>query len=150
MRQVTVPQFLDVEDKIIGPITVRQFIELLVGGLFVFIFYKTFDFSLFVVSSLVMGGVVLIVAFAKINGQAFHYFFLNLIATLKRPKLQVWRKKVSAKADAREEDKSVEDVVRTAVARPAVGKSRLSELSLVVDTGGVYHGEGESDINLEQ
>ncbi|KKS92044.1 MAG: hypothetical protein UV69_C0039G0006, partial [Parcubacteria group bacterium GW2011_GWE2_43_12] len=32
MQQFVVPQFIDVEDKIIGPITVRQFIIIMVGG----------------------------------------------------------------------------------------------------------------------
>jgi hypothetical protein len=74
MEQITVPQFLDVEDKIIGPITVRQFIEMLMGGIVIFIFYKSFDFSLFIVSSLLVFAITMIFAFAKINGQPFHNF----------------------------------------------------------------------------
>ena len=92
MEQITVPQFLDVEDRIIGPITVRQFIEILVGGLIIFIFYKLFDFSLFVVAGLLVFGLTVLLAFVKINGQPFHNFFLNFITTLKNPKLKIWRK----------------------------------------------------------
>ena len=40
MQMFTVPQFIDVEDKIIGPITTRQFIICLVGlGLLVLAAY---------------------------------------------------------------------------------------------------------------
>ena len=148
MRQVTVPQFIEVEDKIIGPITVRQFIEMLVGGLFIFIFYKVFDFALFSIASLFTGGIVIIIAFAKINGQPFHYFLLNLMATLRRPNLQVWRKKPSNDADKKEE-KPAAEAVKTIVTKPAVGRSRLSELSLVVDTGGVYRGEEDKVKDLQ-
>ena len=85
MDQIVVPQFLDVEDKIIGPITVRQFIEMLVAGLLIFIFYKVFDFSLFLVASLAVGGATLVVAFVRVNGQPFHYFLLNFLTTIKNP-----------------------------------------------------------------
>ena len=47
MQQFVIPQFIDVEDKIIGPITVRQFIIMLAGGGLVFISYKLSDFTLF-------------------------------------------------------------------------------------------------------
>ena len=48
MRQFTVPQFIDVEDKILGPITVRQFLLLVVGGLIIFAEFKLSDMALFI------------------------------------------------------------------------------------------------------
>ncbi|MFA6422718.1 MAG: PrgI family protein [Candidatus Buchananbacteria bacterium] len=142
MQQVTVPQFLDVEDKIIGPITIRQFIELMIGCGIIFIFYKVFDFSLFVVSGLFIIAVTLMFAFVRINGQAFHLFLLNLISTFKSPKLKIWKKKISTKeiiADLKS-PKEVKMPIRT-VAKKTATSSKLSELSLIVDTGGVYTGE---------
>ncbi|MFA5124537.1 MAG: PrgI family protein [Patescibacteria group bacterium] len=142
MQQVVVPQFLDVEDKIIGPVSVRQFIELIVGGLIIVVFYKIFDFSLFVVSGLMVLAITLIIAFAKINGQPFHLFLLNFVQTLKNPKLKVWRKFFTLdeiKADLAK-PKEEKPAVRMAVRQP-ISKSRLSEISLVIDTGGVYQGE---------
>ncbi|MEK7167665.1 MAG: PrgI family protein [Patescibacteria group bacterium] len=141
MEQITVPQFLDVEDKVIGPITVRQFIELLVAGLIIVIFYKVFDFATFAVSGLIVLGMVLILAFFRPNGQGFHYFILNFLVTLKRPKLKVWKKQFTdaelklfiAKPEAK--------ALPSTTVRPPVTASRLSELSLIVDTGGVYRGE---------
>ena len=38
--QFVVPQFIEVEDKIFGPVTTRQFVVLLIGGLFVFISFS--------------------------------------------------------------------------------------------------------------
>ena len=93
MQQFTVPQFIDVEDKIIGPITTRQFIIMLVAGLIIAALYKIFYFTLFLISSL---GVILVfgtVAFVKINGRPFHYFILNFIQTVKRHSLRVWQRK---------------------------------------------------------
>jgi len=153
MQQITVPQFLDVEDKIIGPITVRQFIELLIGGMVIFIFYKIFDFSLFVVSGLFVLALSVIFAFAKINGQSFHNFLLNLITTLRSPKLKVWRKKVDIGEIKIFLKKKIEEPMKIPEAtRQPITTSNLSELSLIVDTGGVYQGEGmlESETNVKK
>lgn len=142
MQQVTVPQFLDVEDKIMGPITIRQFIEMMIGGGIIFIFYKIFDFSLFVVSGLTVVAITLTFAFVRINGQAFHLFLLNLIATLKNPKLKVWNKKITTKELLSELKAPKENKIRLkTVPNKTPSSSKLSELSLIVDTGGVYTGE---------
>jgi hypothetical protein len=142
MQQVTVPQFLDVEDKIIGPITIRQFIEMMIGGGIIFIFYKVFDFSLFVAAGLIVMGITLMFAFARVNGQAFHLFLLNLIATFKNPKLKVWKKTVSV-ADIKADFKKPPEtkVATVIISKKPVTSSKLSEMSLIVDTGGVYTGE---------
>ncbi|OGY47557.1 MAG: hypothetical protein A3J62_02375 [Candidatus Buchananbacteria bacterium RIFCSPHIGHO2_02_FULL_38_8] len=143
MEQITVPQFLDVEDRIIGPITVRQFIEILVGGLIIFIFYKLFDFSLFVVAGLLVFGLTVLLAFVKINGQPFHNFLLNFITTLKNPKLKIWRKTVSDQEIKASLKKPLELLITAPkIKRQAFDASNLSELALIVDTGGVYRGEG--------
>ncbi|MEK7097981.1 MAG: PrgI family protein, partial [Patescibacteria group bacterium] len=92
MDQFVVPQFIDVEDKIFGPVTTRQFVILLVAGLVLFVAYKLADLSLFIFFLATIGGSALILAFVKINGQSFHYFLLNLFQTLRRPSRRVWYK----------------------------------------------------------
>ncbi len=146
MDKITVPQFLEVESKVIGPITIRQFIELIIAGLIIFIFYKLFDFSLFAVSGLAVLGITLVVAFVKINGQSFHYFILNFLATLKSPKLKVWRRSLSRKEVFQKREKEQDQERNRSQNRtaPRVTSSRLSELSLIVDTGGVYQGENNN------
>ncbi|HLD34501.1 MAG TPA: PrgI family protein, partial [Patescibacteria group bacterium] len=93
MDQFLVPQFIDVEDKIFGPVTTRQFVILLVAGLIIFIAYKLADFALFVFMLAVLGGFSLVLAFVKINGQTFHYFILNIFQTMRRPSRRIWQKK---------------------------------------------------------
>lgn len=141
MQQVVVPQFLDVEDKIIGPITVRQFIELMVGGIIITIFKQLFDFSLFVVSGLVVLSITVIVAFARINGQAFHLFLLNFIQTLRNPKLKVWRKSIELKGKGEAEISPEGGRLAPIIARKPLSSSKISEIALIIDTGGIYAGE---------
>ena len=86
MQQVVVPQFLDVEDKIIGPVTVRQFIEMVIGAIFIAILYRLLYLPYFLASAFVVFSITLIIAFAKINGQVFHIFMLNFFQTMINPK----------------------------------------------------------------
>lgn len=140
-EQFVVPQFIDAEDKIFGPITARQFIILMVTGLLGFGFFKLLTFVQFLMVGIplvILGGTF---AFARINGQAFHYFVLNLLQTFKKPKLRVWNK-VYTDAQLRtymqQEAPPPPPVIPH---KPLVSSSRLTELSLVVNTGGVYKPE---------
>lgn len=143
MQQFVVPQFIDVEDKIIGPITVRQFLILLSGGLIVFIAYRLADFALFVAILAVVGGLALIFSFVKVNGQNFHYVLLNVLQYFKRPKLRVW-KKIYSDQELKEIQKREEEAMTLpppAVRPEPVKRTRINELALIVNTGGYYRGE---------
>ncbi|MBA3046725.1 PrgI family protein [Patescibacteria group bacterium] len=143
MQQFTVPQFIDVEDKIIGPITSRQFIILLFGAILIFICYKIFDFSAFAAFGLLIFAISGIIAFAKINGRPFHFFVLNLLQTLKRPNLRVWSRNIS-NSDIGIEEGAAISVKGDGNGMPPVGRyttSRLAELALIADTRGIYRGE---------
>ncbi|OGL75021.1 hypothetical protein A3B21_04605 [Candidatus Uhrbacteria bacterium RIFCSPLOWO2_01_FULL_47_24] len=141
MQQFTVPQFIDVEDKIIGPVTTRQFIIMLATALLIFIFYKLLAFTPFLILAVILFGVGGTIAFARINGQPFHFFLLNFLQTFRSPKLQLWDKTPT--------EAFLQAAIRVTPALPAkvsprkevLTSSRLAEISLIVDTGGAYTGE---------
>ncbi len=137
-----VPQFIDAEDKIIGPVTVRQFIIMIIGGLFVFAAYKLSDFALFIVQLIIFAFLTILFAFIKINGAPFHVFLLNVIQTSKKPKLRIWLKQ-----EIKFEERQVESEDNNQLVKPKafLPTSKLSELSLIVDTGGIYKGELEAN-----
>ena len=97
MNQFLVPQFLEVEDKIIGPITTRQFVIMLVTFLILFIVFKLADFELFIIAAVVLGGFSLTLSFAKIKGQSFHFFLLNVFQNFKNPSRRIWKKDYTKK-----------------------------------------------------
>ncbi|MFA5131467.1 MAG: PrgI family protein [Patescibacteria group bacterium] len=139
MQQFTVPQFIDVESKIIGPITTRQFLILLAAAVIVGLSYRLFDFSLFLTITIVVVGIAALFSFVKVNGRPFHYFILNLTQTIRRPGTRVWNNRLT---EITEVDKTP---FVAPVAKPEpkefYKKSRLAELALVVDTKGRYKGE---------
>lgn len=138
--QFVVPQFLDVEAKIIGPITGRQFILLLIMVGVDFLIYRIILNAFIAIPLMLLASsACLMFAFAKVNGQAFHYIALNMIQTLRRPSLRVWDKKLteSELRDRLRPDKVEE--TKEIIPKPRDLKtSRLSELSLLVNTGGAY------------
>lgn len=141
MQRFTVPQFIDVEDKIIGPITTRQFLIFLAGAILIAILYRLFDFSAF----LVFGGMVfvfsIVLAFVRINGRPFHFFLLNVVQTIRRRGVRVWNHKLAPLMDNERIPTLKFDSTRTA--KEYYEKSRLAELSLIVDTQGEYRGDDE-------
>ncbi|MEK7623916.1 MAG: PrgI family protein [Patescibacteria group bacterium] len=137
MQQFVVPQFIDVEDKIFGPVTIRQFLILLVAGLFIFLAYRFGDFSLFVLVLAVVGGLSLVIAFAKVNGQTFHYFLLNIFQTLRKPGLRIWYKGYTDN-DLDYFRKGVIEEIPEKKERKKIQAERIRDLALIVNTGGFY------------
>ena len=139
MNQLLVPQFIDVEPKIIGPISVRQFLIMVVALMIGFIEYKLLDFWAFVTAVILTVGVGVILAFAKINGRPFHYFILNVIETLKRPKLRLWNKNLNDQEIKELILSGPEETLPEIIAHKGpLSHSHLEELALVVNTGGAY------------
>lgn len=141
MQQFTIPQFIDEEDKILGPITTRQFIILLVMSGVIFLEYKLFDFSLFLFSGLITAGGFISFAFARINGRPFHFFLLNLIQSIFLPKLRLWNKNFGKNNELVQFDTKNIIKSRPPALKAHFSSSRLAELSLIVDTRGAYSGE---------
>lgn len=132
------PQFIDKEDRIIGPITVRQFLICLVAAGVIFVEYKLLETAFFILALIPTAGLAGTFAFLKINGQPFHLFFVNFLQSQVRPKLRVWNKALSL-----EEIKSGQKVVGLPEVEKVKTKkrptsTRLRDLALVVNTGGVY------------
>lgn len=146
-----VPQFIDTEDKIWGPITVRQFIIILAGLLFGFVAYKLSDFSLFIFWLIFIAFFVGIFAFYKINGAPFHTFALNFIESrFKKPSLRVWKKEHIKEEEfaidkKNKKQREAEQNAGMIKSKSFVPNSKLSELSLIIDTGGVYKGEKQAN-----
>jgi hypothetical protein len=141
MQQFTVPQFIDVEDKIIGPLTTRQFLIMLFCAVLIGACYKFFDFTLFVTMGIFIFMVCGVFAFFKINGMPFHFFVLNFFQTIGRPGLRIWENSIG-KAFAKEEQEETVAIEKIPQKAPLdYTSSRLSELSLIVDTRGAYRGE---------
>jgi hypothetical protein len=151
-QSFTVPQFIDVESKIIGAMTVRQFMISLSGFILMGICYKLLEFTTFVVAALLIFIVFGSFAFIKINGRPFHFFVLNFIQTSSKPKIRVWNHRITSKEYEVERAKKQFSESNIVPSKPKPSSSRLNELSLIVDTQGMYRGEsgGNQEIKKDQ
>jgi hypothetical protein len=108
MRQYQVPQFIDIEDKIIGPLTIKQFLYLVAGGGICVIAYYLFNFIFFLIITAPVALLALALAFVKINGVPFAKLLSGMITYLLKPHLYLWKqlppeKKSIAAAEAEQE-----------------------------------------------
>jgi hypothetical protein len=142
MQQFTVPQFIDVEDKIIGPITARQFIIMLSGFMLMAVCYKLLTFNLFLVISILIFAMTGILAFFKVNGMPFHFFVLNFFQTATRPSTRVWNHEYGKEAITEEQVQKTINFQESAP-RKTLPTSRLNQQALIVDTQGAYQGDEE-------
>jgi len=147
--QFIVPQFIDVEDKIIGPVTTRQFVVLLAAAAMITIDYQIIykianSFWLFGLSAVFILGLFGTFAFLRVNGRPFHYFMLNFLISLRDPHLRLWTKyRSSAELSHKQE---FTKLTPTVPMKGALTRSKLTQLSLVVDTGGAYQDSSDEEI----
>lgn len=145
-EKFVVPQFIDNEDKILGPITVRQFLVLLVATFLIFIEYSILQTVYFIISALITAAIFGTFGFAKINGQYFHMFFVNFVQTYSRSMLRVWHKDLPDN-DLRELIKAKPVVLaEKRVQKDRPSSTKLRDLALTVNTGGVYNSEEDSEL----
>jgi PrgI family protein len=144
--QYKIPQNVGIEDKIVGPLTLRQLIIIAVGvgvsWVLFSIFNKLYELNVIEDAVIAMPG-LLSVAFAliRINDLSLtKYIFLLLEFSIK-PKKRMWDHRAIASLVAPEFDiPLVENPADQAAALEKSKKaSNLSQLSLVLDSGGFGH-----------
>jgi len=89
--QYQVPQFIETEDKIVGPFTLRQFIYIAIGGSLSFMLYFSVRPWLWFLFSIFLVGGSLALAFVKINGRPLLNLFLSMVAFYWRPQVYLWQ-----------------------------------------------------------
>ncbi|MFT5849378.1 MAG: hypothetical protein ACI9H6_000185 [Patiriisocius sp.] len=88
-----VPQFIEIEDKIFGPFTWKQFVYLCGGvgvGLVTFIATPIF---IFILIGLPAGGAAMLLAFYPVNNRPFSVFLESVVRFYNSSRVYHWRKK---------------------------------------------------------
>lgn len=124
-----VPQFIEIEDKIIGPFTIKQFVYVVGGAGMSFIVYTYLHIYLAI---LLIAGIVplsLALAFYKVNNKPFIDFLESAFLFYTKQNLYIWKKQekeVKAKAGP-------ETTENAQVYVPRLSDSKLKELSWTLD-----------------
>ncbi len=87
-----VPQFTDIEDKIVGPFTAKQLGWLAVGGTILLILFHTLTTGTAITVGVFVVGVVGALAFYRPYNQSLTKFILSGIYFAFHPKMYIWKK----------------------------------------------------------
>ena len=88
-----VPQFIDIEDKIFGPLTWRQFVYVAGGtGIVIVLFFLT-PLIVFIILGLPFAGLSFLLGFYPVNNRPFSHFLESVVQYFRGTKLYLWRKK---------------------------------------------------------
>jgi len=134
--QFKVPQNIDMADRIVGPLTLVQFLYLLVGGLVLYFLLNTVEPinpTLFFALGLPVALFSLALAFLRVQDQPFPRFVGAFIMFLVTPKTRIWAKvgvddAMIIAPDAAEVDTSIQ--------HKKMNRTQLEQLVQTLDTAG--------------
>lgn len=124
----SVPQFIDVEDKIFGPLTFRQFVYLAGGAGLCYLVLHFLPTIVALFLDIPLAGLALALAFYKVNNKPFLDLIESALNFFLRDKLYIWRKEKEAKKAAA----AKAEPVRTR-AIPILSQSKLHDISWGLD-----------------
>jgi hypothetical protein len=101
--QFKVPQFIDIEDKIFGPFTFRQFAYMAGGAGALYLCFKILPFPFSALLGLAFAGFGIALAFYKYNEKPFINFVESFVKYHTHARLYIWQKKKAAKMESPDE-----------------------------------------------
>lgn len=146
--QYAVPQFIEVEDKVIGPLTTKQFLYLVVGGVFLLIAWALADVGLFILLAIITAAIVIPFAFVKINGRPFEIYLVSAFKFFTSPKARFWLRDINTATVVSDNNKRKEAVFKAQtqeIGDKKFNRSKIQQLSQVLDMGGVTVKESDLD-----
>lgn len=123
-----VPQFIEVEDKIFGPLTFKQFIYLVGGGGLCFILWRFLPGFIAIFLVLPAAGLAVALAFYRPNNRAFIDTLESAFKYLIGNKLYLWKHDVK-----KAQKKAVIEAQKPMMEVPKMAKSKLKDLAWELD-----------------
>ncbi|MFA5997786.1 MAG: PrgI family protein [Candidatus Paceibacterota bacterium] len=139
-----VPQFIEVEDKIIGPLTLKQFIYVAGAGGLCVVFFVYLNLVFAIILSLPVAGLAAALAFYKINGKPFIEVLEAGFNYYTGAKLFLWKRrepKAGEASAAATAAAAAEEALRVPRGTPKLTRGKLSELAWSLD---VKPGDGSA------
>ncbi len=124
-----VPQFIEIEDKVVGPLSIKQFVYLAGGAGMVFVAWRFLPLFLAILVIPIVGSLALALAFYKFNNKPFIDLLESGFSFYTGEKLYIWKK----------QDKKIEPKEAGAPKAPAqiyvprLSDSKLKDLAWSLD-----------------
>lgn len=131
--QFRVPQFIDMEDKVIGPLTLKQFGYIVGAGGLSFIIWTFVPHFLAVFIIIPVAGLFLALAFVKYNNRSFADFLESAFTYYTGSKIYTWKQPTPESSTHEEKiDKIVTDTTKQMIISKT-SRDRIHDLSLGLD-----------------
>jgi len=135
-----VPQYIDVEDKVAGPLTVKQLIWMLILGAVLFVLWMLIPAkSIFIVIALPILALFVAMAFYKPFGQPLPGFIASGFMFLFAPKIYVWKRMPQNKLVQKRA--SIKQDTLPQMRNEKLTPQQISALAHVLDTEGAARDE---------
>ncbi|OGB74280.1 hypothetical protein A2V68_00755 [candidate division Kazan bacterium RBG_13_50_9] len=137
---IKIPQNIDKEDKLVGPLTLKQFLYLLGGAALAFIAYQYYTqgylfFIEFLLIAFLLMGLAAALAFLQINGRPFIIFLGNTLLYFLSPKRMFWnRENLSTVGPLKLRDTAAPK--KSPPKTSEANQGQLEKLARILDTGG--------------
>ena len=125
-----VPQFIEIEDKIFGPLTWRQFVYLGGGVGAAVVMFLVFPFFVFVIVGLPVALLAGALAFFPVNNRPFSYFLEAVYNYFTNDRLYLWHQKADVVYKENTQRKTSADTQSYAIKPDNRGSSHKSITSL--------------------
>jgi len=145
-----IPQNIDIEDKIVGPLTFKQLVTLGIGGGICYLSYAKLDPYTWPVIVFVVGGLTLAITFLKIQQMPFGLYLASFLSYIIKPEKRIWQKgadRIQLPKDYLEKRLAKQTAgqkgEQEALSADEKVKKNLRQLSQILDT----HGNGATPAN---
>ena len=126
-----VSQFIDIQDKIFGPFTFKQFIYLLGGAGGAFVFYKVLPIYISIILIPIVVGLALALTFYKVNGRPFIDVLQSSVGYYTKKKIYIWKQRKPENNTRKPEEKNI--VIDNVTKLPRLTESKLADISWSLD-----------------
>lgn len=129
-----VPQFIDIEDTLVGPLTAKQLLWLFaMAGVLLIMWFNFGEKTIFVAFAIPISMLFLAFAFYRPNGQSFLSFVGHALTFLVRPKIYIWRRDTDRiKSFSNKNKKS--DNLETGENKKIIKQEEIIELAKILDS----------------
>jgi len=137
MGQYKVPQNVEAEDTILGPLTIKQFIYVVIAIGWGFLCWRVFGVAPVIALFLMLpiSGPLLALGLIRREGQSFETYFLAMIRFMLVPRQRTWLKD-NAKVTMMEPEKPKETTELPSAKDPAEVRDELRKLTNIIESRG--------------
>ena len=135
---ISVPQYIDIEDKIVGPLTAKQLGWLIAMGIILIIMWSTLSKPMFFILGIPTALLFIALAFYKPYGVPMGNFIIFGIMYFFRPKIYFWKRTSQKEVHVVQKNKVVENNYKN----KKLTAESIRELSQLLDSEGHHYNEG--------